>query len=277
MQVIITLGGKGQRFTDAGYSGPKPLVLVGAKPAIQYLIEAFPENWKLLFVIGEQFRTSDLEDSICNIRLGAEVLYVDYSERGPIDTVAAALPMLNLEEPVIVSYCDYTMLWDPQDFAEAVEDFDAAVVTCKGFHPTYYGPNSYCHLKVDGEKVLELQEKKLYTKSLQDEVTSVGLYYFKSVQFLSKALIMQLNQDLKYKTEYYTSLAIQAVLNEDKNARVLNFPITHMVQLGTPPDVQRFEYWYRNLITKNVLNKNVDVADYDQEKKYWQIVFEKIL
>ena len=278
MQVIITMAGKGQRFIEAGFVEPKPLAEVGSKPAIQYLIEAFPADWKLIFVIGEHFRTSDLEDVICNIRSEVEILYTDYSDRGPIDTVLAALPLLgNEDEPVIVTYCDYTFLWDPEKFIEAVEGYDAAVVSYKGFHPTYFGPNSYCHLKVVKDRIFRLKEKVLFTESLETEDTSVGLYYFKSVEFLGQCLASQVAQDLNYNNEFYTSLAIQAAIFDDPTIKVFNYPISHMVQFGTPEDIERFEFWYKTLITKSGLIKPILIPDFEKEKKYWEDVFLKII
>lgn len=276
MQVIITLAGLGQRFSAAGHITPKPIIPVGGKPAIQYLIEVFPTSWKLLFVVGEHFRTSDIEETICNIRSDADILYTDYSERGPIDTVNAAFPFLNLDEPTIVSYCDYSLVWDAEDFVRKVENFDAAVVTYQGFHPTYLGPNSYCHLQVQGDQVLSLREKSLFTDSIEKEITSVGLYYFKSVTLLEKALHLQQDQDLNFRGEFYTSLGIQALVNAASDTRVLNYPITHMLQLGTPEDIERFDFWYKTLVSKNGLIKPVEISDYEKEEKYWQIIFDSL-
>ncbi len=278
MQVIITMAGKGQRFLDAGFSDPSPLVEIGGKPAIQYLVEAFPANWKLLFVIGEQFRTSDLEEVVCNIRPDAEVVYTDYSERGQVDSVLAALPLLeNEDEPVIVSCCDYTMLWDAEKFEEAVEGYDAAVVSYQGFHPTYFGPSSYCHLKVVKDRVFRLKEKALFTEALETEVTSAGLYYFKSVEFLGQCLASQVAQDLNYNNEFYTSLALQAAIFDDPTVKIFNYPINHMVQFGTPEDIERFDFWYKTLVSKNGLIKPIEIPNYEKEQKYWEEVFERIL
>ena len=43
------------------------------------------------------------------------------------------------------------MIWDAADFLQQINitNVDAAIVSYKGFQPTYLGPNSYCHLKVD--------------------------------------------------------------------------------------------------------------------------------
>ncbi len=278
MQVIITMAGKGQRFLEAGLTDPQPLVEVGEKPAIQYLLESFPADWKLLFVIGEHFRTSDIEDVVCNIRPDAEVVYVDHSDRGLIDTVLAALPLLeNEDEPVIVTYSDFSMDWDAKKFEEAVVGYDAAVVSYQGFHPTYFGPNSYCHLKVVKDRVFRFKEKALFTDSLETEATAAGLYYFKSVEFLGECLASQAAQDLNFNGEFYTSLALQAAIFDDPTVKILNYPISHFVQFGSPEDIERFEFWYKTLVTKNGLIKPIEISNYEKEEAYWKEIFAKMI
>ena len=43
MHIIIPMSGKGQRFIDAGYEEPKPLIKVDGKPIIEHIIERFTE------------------------------------------------------------------------------------------------------------------------------------------------------------------------------------------------------------------------------------------
>jgi NDP-sugar pyrophosphorylase family protein len=240
MQVIITMAGLGQRFIDQGYLEPKPFIKIKDKCVIEYLVERFPKTWKLFFVINEDLNQKYI-DFLTSKFLNSKVIVTQYSERGPIDTVQAALPHIQLDMPTIVSYCDFSIDWNAEDFELAVEGFDAAVVGYTGFQPTFLGPNSYCHYLVDGERVIELQEKVLYTGKLETEWTSCGLYYFKTAEFLKKCLVAQDQQKLCYQgQEYYTSLAIQAMLNLEPKISVLNYQIKKFFQFGTPFDVEWF-------------------------------------
>jgi NDP-sugar pyrophosphorylase family protein len=274
MQVVITVAGRGLRFSEKGFAEPKPAIRVAGRPAITYLIDSFAKDWKLIFVIGEHFRSSKLEQIVKNYAdqkgKDAKVIYTPFSDRGPIDTVLAAMPILNHDEGVVTSYCDLALVWDCAQFEKSVQDYDLAVVNYQGFHPTYFGPNSYCHVQVDTEKkeVLQLQEKKLYTDALEKEVTSAGVYYFKNAGLLSEALNSQLQQDLKYGKEYYISLAVQALLNTSP-LRVLDYRIQHLIQLGTPFDIERFQHWY------NKRSLTEPFKEFELEKKYWDVIFKK--
>lgn len=240
MQVVIAMAGLGQRFKDSGYTDPKPFIKIKNKFMFEYLVEKFPIHWNIFFVINE-----DLENKYINIlnlkNLHSKIIKTKYSERGPIDTVLTALPYLDLNEPTIISYCDFSLEWIASDFEEKILDYDAAVVGYTGKHQTFLGPNSYCHYLVQNDQVTELQEKKLYTDSLENEWTSCGLYYFKSAAFLKGCLAEQEKQNLCYNNqEYYTSLSLQAALNINPNLRILNYQIYKFYQFGTPFDIDLY-------------------------------------
>ena len=39
MQIVVPMAGRGSRFANAGFTMPKPLIPVGGKPMIQWVIE----------------------------------------------------------------------------------------------------------------------------------------------------------------------------------------------------------------------------------------------
>lgn len=286
MQVIITLAGRGKRFSEKGFHEPKALIHACGRPAISYLIQSFPLAWKLIFVLADHDRTSGLEAAILKSAPQAKVIYTAFSERGPIDTVLAGVPFLNSEEGVLVSYCDLAPVWKSHQFEKALLDSgcDMASVNYQGFHPTYQGPNSYCHLLSDGHGwITKLQEKVLFTDRIQKEITSAGIYYFKNKALLEEALQEQFKQNLKYQNEFYVSLALQAILNKKPTSKILDYRIDHFVQLGTPADLERFEFWfnYINLSQKPKNFSYIEVAqqpnethaeDFQKEKQYWYAV-----
>lgn len=299
MQFIITVAGLGQRFKDNAIGESqknlsKPFISVAGKIILQHLTDALPKNADYFFAIGKHLRdhlgAEFIEAEIRKLdKKNSQIIYVDYSERGPLDTVLQTLPYVNPVLPTCVSYCDYTLKWDFKDFFRDVISMqaDAAIVSYTGFHPTFLGPNSYCHLRVKEDFsqqkadvecswVTDIQEKKLFTDKLENEWTSCGLYYFKSAQFLNECLQAQLDQRLCHESgEYYTSLAIKAMMLKDHNCRVLNFPISHFIQMGTPFDVQRFQFWYDYFILKK---ESIDsrISFTSQEETYWRNYFLKI-
>lgn len=300
MQVVVTMGGLGQRFKDLGHHTPKPFIQVANKSIIQHLADSFPKDWPLYFVINKNFSEFDAQKNLKSFFPNSKIIFCDHSSRGPIDTVITALPHLGTKDPVLVTYCDYSLVWDSKDFANFIQDkhSDCAILGYHGFHPTYFGPNTYAHLKLDAENnVLDVQEKVLYGNDLLTEHTSCGAYYFKSVNFLEECLAEQIAQNLNYNGEFYLSLAIKAMMNkmnEQNNQKSLNqqkskvhyYPISHFVQLGTPADTERFEFWHsvikqnknpKDFKFKFIPNEKIPLTFskelYEKEKEYWQMCF----
>ena len=281
MQVIITLAGLGQRFSKSAEQIPKPLAVVMGKPAIYFLINMMDPSWELFFAIGEHWKNTELEKEIKKIRPAANIVYVPYSLRGPLDTVLNVLPHLNSTRPVAVSYSDYAMLWNTHKFSEFLKttDCDVCMTSYRGFHATYLGPNTYAHLQTDEKtnKIAEIQEKKLFGVDIENEWSSTGFHYFKTIEILKMGLSSQVQKNLKYDTEYYTSLAVQALIHEKAvNLKILNYEISHMMQMGTPQDIQQLNYWFRYIKTKSQPNNFLTDSQEYKLYNYWKYIFENI-
>lgn len=292
MQIVITVAGLGQRFIDEGYSQPKPIVPVMGKPAIHYLIESFDPEWELIFAIGEHYKNpgtnpginqdknSDIEDVIRRACPNSVVVYVPHSVRGPVDTVLAVMPLLNPKKSVAVSYCDYAMIWQPAAFAVFLEktNCDICIPAYRGFHPTYLGPNTYAHLQAEEEtnRVMQIQEKKLFGNHIEDEWSSPGFYFFKSVELLKKGIELQLKFDMKHGSEFYTSLAAQALMNQDSSLKVISYPVSHFLQMGTPTDLAHVEYWHKYIVLDHNANAFIPGSKEDKLFCYWDFVFKNL-
>jgi len=286
MQVIITLAGRGKRFSEKGFREPKPLISACGRPAISYLIQSFPHTWKLIFVLAEQDRQAGIESLILKLSPNAKVVYTPFSERGPIDTVLAGIPSLNSDEGVLVSYGDLAPVWKSHLFEKAVSvsNCDMASVNFQGFHPTYLGPDTYCHLQSNGHGwVTKLQENVLFTHQIEKEITAAGIFYFKDKALLEEALLEQQRQNLTYQNEFYISQSLQAMLNKNPNIKILDYRIEHFIQLGTPADIERFEFWfnYINLSQKPKAFSYIDskhqpdekeLEKFAKEKQYWYTI-----
>jgi NDP-sugar pyrophosphorylase family protein len=273
------MAGLGQRFKDAGQTTAKPFIQVGGKSVLKHLTDILPNDWKIFFAIGDHLKADDTEHQIQLLnKKNYKIIYVPYSARGPVDTVCAVIPFLDPDQPVLISYCDYTMIWDADDFVEKIKKIqaDAAIISYKGFHPTYLGPNSYCHLQIgENNLVQNIQEKKLYSGDIHSEWTSCGMYYFKSVDFLSDCLSEQLKQNLCYKaverSEYYTSLALLAMKNKIPELMILNYEIKYFIQFGTPFDIEKYKYWYDAIVLKSKIDSK------SVEKNYWLDYFTQLI
>jgi NDP-sugar pyrophosphorylase family protein len=245
MQVLIPMAGHGSRFHQAGYTLPKPLIPVNQIPMIERLLKKFPQEWPCTFVIAEDHEDSELPVLLKKLRPDSRILCVKKNSQGPSLAIETALPYLDAHHPVLISYCDYGLKWDPWDFAEYVSktDCDTCVVSYRGFHSHYLNALTYAYSKMDQEFIREIKEKGSFTSDRENEYASCGAYYFKKTSDLKLALDYQKSHDLKINGEFYTSLTVESLLRLRPEVKARVYQIDAFFQWGTPGDLEDFEYW----------------------------------
>ena len=246
MQIIIPMSGFGERFRQAGYRTPKPLIEIDDKPIIQYVIELFPGETDLIFICNEEHLQDEalqMESLLRRYCPTGRVLAIAPHRLGPVHAVLQCGSQLDLDQPTIVNYCDFTCYWDWAHFKQTLEATQCvgALAAYRGFHPHSLGTTKYAYLREKDFWLLNVQEKMPFTSQRMEEFASSGTYYFASGRIMLEAFRTMQAQDLRVNGEYYVSLAYRPLLAQ--GARVLVYPIEHFMQWGTPEDVQEYREW----------------------------------
>ncbi|MCG3203784.1 MAG: Bifunctional protein GlmU [Elusimicrobia bacterium] len=260
IHLIIPMSGQGVRFVQGGYSMTKPLVPISGHPMIKRVLSQFPTEWPAVFVLSTEQKKSTLPKLLKELRPQGKILFVPPHKKGPGFALKKGLEAVPPHAPVLVSYCDYGMVWDSQQFQRFVfnSQCDGCVLSYRGFHAHLLNPAAYATSRMVGEQVVQIKEKGSFTDNRENEYTSCGAYYFKSAADLKRSLRYQIKKDLLLGGESYTSLTMEALLQWKKNADVRIFEIEAFFQWGTPEDVWDFEYWektFKNWV-KNQIAKN---------------------
>jgi NDP-sugar pyrophosphorylase family protein len=247
MHLLIPMSGQGTRYQQMGYNLPKPLIPVNGKPMIERLLEVMPKQWHTHFVVAENHADSGLIATLRDLRPDANIVIIGRHGKGPGHACLAALGDIPPEDPVLVSYCDYGMVWDPVQFERFVEhsECDSCLVSYRGFHAHYINPQTYAYARLVNSRVVEVKEKGSFTDDREQEHASSGAYYFKTARQLKAALDYQIKKDISLNGEYYTSLTVQALLDMEPSSDVRVFEVPAFFQWGTPADLRDYEYWER--------------------------------
>lgn len=254
IHLLIPMSGQGTRYHKAGYNVPKPLVPVSGRTMIERVLENFPLDWPCTFVMAENHLKTELPQELRRLRPNAHVNAVPVHSEGPLKAIEKGLEFIPDDEPVLVNYCDYGMVWDAKQFERFVEQTkcDACLISYIGFHAHYLNPQTYAYSRLKGERVVEVKEKGSFTNNREAEYASSGGYYFKSAKLLREAIKFQREKDIRVNGEFYTSLTVQALLQMKPNAHVRVFEIPGFFQWGTPQDLWRFEYWEKTFTNFNL-------------------------
>ena len=244
MHIIIPMSGIGNRFIQAGYKEPKPLIVVDGKPIIEHVCNLFPIEDKFTFICNSKhLAETNMREVLLSIKPNANIVEIPNHKKGPVYAVSLIENLIEDDEEVIVNYCDFGTYWDYEDFLKHTRDRDAdgAIPSYKGFHPHMLGSTNYAFMRDDKQWMLEIKEKEPFTNNRMNEYASNGTYYFKKGSYVKKYFKELMDKDINLNGEYYVSL-IYNLLIQDK-LKVSIYDIQHMLQWGTPQDVEEYNTW----------------------------------
>lgn len=250
MQLVIPMSGLGSRFLDAGYTSPKPLIKVNGRPIIEWVLHAFPEENVTFICREEHLKTSTMQATLQQLAPAGKIVSIPGHKKGPVYAVACAFDAIDDKEPVMVSYCDYYMLWDYQKFkTEAIaRDCDGAIPCYSGFHPNLIPKqNLYASCKTDNQNnLIEIKEKFSFETDKTKALHSPGAYYFKSGAILKKYFRQMLDEGISLNGEYYCSLIYNLMVRDGLKVWAED-NVPYFCQWGTPQDLQDYEFWVNSI------------------------------
>jgi NDP-sugar pyrophosphorylase family protein len=243
VQLVIPMNGLGKRFAIERYQDPKPLIEVWAgKRIISYVLDCFPGVTDVVFLCNPvHLQLSAMERILHELCPTGQIVPVEYTGKGPVDTLLKGADAISDTEEVIVSYCDYGMDWDFSGFLKSMRQQGATggIACYRGFHPHHLGPDCYGYVKTtDDDMLLDIREKRPFTTDKMSEWASSGAYYFSSGKVLKDAMMMTVGIEPTIKGEHYVSMVFPHL-----PGKTFVYEIERMLQFGTPQDLRDYQMW----------------------------------
>ncbi len=285
------MSGTGERFRRAGFKDPKPLIRVHGKPMVEYVIDFFPGEEDFLFICNkEQLKTTPLREILLRKKPRARIIDPDIPEgvKGPVATLIAGEEAIKDEEPIMVSYCDFNMVWDYEGLKRRVaEDPEIATasVCYTGFHPHLLGSNVYAGVLADEKGfVLDVREKHSFAENKIDGWHQCGVFYFKSGKLLKEYARRAVKEEEPIKGEHYVPHIFRVMLRDGLKSLV--WPLKYFCQWGTPQDLEEYIAWegavksadtFESIPDKRSLSEKIITAsapaDLEKSFTYWKSYF----
>lgn len=244
MHIIVPMSGVGNRFIEAGYTVPKPLIVIDGKPIIGHVCDLFTNEDKFTFICNaKHLSETNMREVLLSIKPNANIVEIPNHKKGPVYAVSLVEDLIDDEEEVIVNYCDFGTYWDYHDFLKHTRDRDAdgAIPSYKRFHPHMLGNTNYAFMRDDNQWMLEIKEKEPFTDNRNNEYASNGTYYFKKGKYVKKYFNKLMQKDMNLNGEYYVSLVYNFLVAD--GLKVSIYDVQHMLQWGTPQDVEEYNAW----------------------------------
>ncbi len=176
--------------------------------------------------------------------------YKKWEKKGPVNDVLLASDIIDDIQPSIVSYCDYYMHWNYNNFKSEINkrNFDGVIPCYSGFHPHLIPKkNLYASCKTDiNGNLIEIREKFLWKKDKMKTLHSPGVYYFKTGAIMKKYFKKTMDNEKPINGEYYASLPYNYLLKDGLKVWC-PVNISHFCQWGTPEDLQEYLFWINTI------------------------------
>ena len=271
MKVLIPMAGAGNRFLQAGYTDPKPLIKVNKKRIIEYILEMFDHEDEIIFICNStHLRDTNMKSILSSLRPDCKIFEIENHKKGPIFTLMPFLDLVEDNEAVMVCYCDNPFLWDKEKFKSHIirNNLDGCILTHTGMHPHTLNSTKMAFLKTENNLMLEIKEKECYTENPMNEHASTGAYFFRTGQLMKDCFKNCIQQDINYNGEYYVTLAYNFLV--DAGYRIGYYDTQFVTVFGTPAEVESFEAWNKILTSGQVKNETDVVKCY----RYWKSYYE---
>ena len=227
MNIIIPLGGKGERFEREGYTVPKPLIRFLGRPLILWVLEQFRNTPGIVVWIAHRPELNKYNlQTLCQKEfpeLQLRFICLEKETKDVCETVAYALSAIHdLQKPVAVidgdSYYPTPIL---RQFLDS-QDHAIAYKTQPGSSSIF----SFITLNAEGF-IDDIAEKQ----SISDHYCT-GFYGFRSGLELSDGI----NQTPKNTGETYLSAVYKHFLNQGK--KIKGIEVNDHIVLGTPAQLR---------------------------------------
>ena len=239
LQIVIPMAGRGSRFANAGYSMPKPLIPVGGRPMIQWVIDNIRPRRAHRFIflcLAEHLQAyPEVAAELRRICPRCEIVPVSTVTEGAACTVLLARPFIDSTDPLMIANSDQIVDLEINGYLKAGDapDVGGLIMTFWSDHPKW----SYCRLRADGT-VSEVVEKQV----VSNEAT-VGIYNFRRGSEYVRAAETMIAKDLRVNGEFYVAPCYNQLIEEGAKVVTVKTGVERdgMYGLGIPEDLDFFK------------------------------------
>jgi len=235
---LITLAGRGDRFVKEGYDIPKPLVKVNDNYMVYEAVNCLPIADKYIFVcLRDHVRKHQIDDILLSKYPNSQIVLIDEVTEGQACTAEIGINIgnVNLEEPLLISSCDYGLKWDRNKYNSL--DADVIVWTTINNKAFSDNPSSYSWLDVDGDNLIKTYVKQKVFEDSYNNHAIVGTFYFKRAKHFIDGIKKIYQNNIRSNGEFY----IDSIFNTLTGLDIKIFDVDKYHCWGTPEDLNNYE------------------------------------
>ena len=216
------MAGRGQRFKDAGYKEPKPLIDVCGQPMIQRVLSSLDSKANYIFIV--------LKENIDQLKpyLKGKIIEVSETTEGAACTALLAEKLITDDE-LIIANGDQYLNFDWNEFISNARKYDGCIMTFNSTNP------HHSYAKAINGRVVEVAEKVVIS-----DRASVGIYYFKHGKEFIWAAKEMISKNIRTNNEFYICPVYQQLIERGDNIGIWEIDVKDKHMLGTPGELNIF-------------------------------------
>lgn len=278
MELAVLMAGLGKRFSDGGYTTPKPLIKIKDKTILDWTLTSveslLADGHPVSFAIRVEHEQQYGVKRQLTARYGPTTKFLEVQGpiRGNLHTGFVTSQSLMADKSAPILFLDSDNKYEISGFQKLLSKIPEKdyVVLCyfqlSNQEDLQWG---FCAVDPVTQKVSKLKEKE----KLESGQPMIGFFYWSSAAFFEKIASETMRSEAPGKnSEYYMTQGIDYAVRT--GYAVYAFKSDIMVPLGTPEDVKVFE----NQLNKPVMTKHTnnrpqfffDTADEVYIRKTWE-------
>ena len=227
--LLLPIAGNGQRFIDAGYSAPKPLIEINGKTILDRSLESVKiDNCNLIFIIREDHcKEHNLNLVLRSKYKDCKIVIIPGLTDGALSTCLLAKEHIDNDEPLIIFTPD--CYFEPQIDPEKIdEELDGMVCVFESDSP------AHSYVLLDKEYVSDIAEKEVISN-----LAIGGLYYWKKGSNFVKYGSEMIERNERVKGEFYIAPVFNKFIEKGRHVGI-DRNTRHDI-MGTPEDLEKLK------------------------------------
>jgi len=241
LNILVPMAGAGTRFSEAGYTFPKPLIEIHKKTMIQLVLDSLNIKANYIFIVQSKHQKKyNINSLLKTLYPTSIILETNGVTKGAACTTLLAKKFIDNSNRLIIANSDQFIEWNPGKTMYDIyaKNVDGAILVFKSLHP------KWSYAKVDAnDYVVEVAEKKVIS-----DLATVGVYYWRRGSDYIKYAKNMIKKNIKTNGEFYVCPVFNEAILEKKRIKVAH--VDNMWGLGTPEDLNYFKENY-NFYKKN--------------------------
>ena len=235
MNIIIPLGGKGERFSKNGYETPKPLIKIYEKSMIEYVLDNLNinNNDKIFIIYNKYLETYNFSKYINSKYPFINLIKIN-DTKGAVETLFLGIDQIlknyTYNDKCLILDCD---TFYSEDIRDIFNNSNDNIV----FYTKKYDENPiYSYIELNNEFIItNIKEKTKISNN-----ANTGAYAFSDINILYDYCKHVLDNNITFNNEPYTSCVISEMIKSKKKFKGYELKEKHVFSLGTPLDVQKY-------------------------------------